>query len=433
MSIQYPVRPGRRRLLALSLVIALGTLATGCDSTTEAIQEAVTSGPSVEDDPDAALKDAVAAIGEWEGIEAAFRLEADDEARAAALAEGEVTEEEAELLFGSSVILRASGLEDPDTTSLETSVVVDGTAVFDLRVNSDDRFFVRLDLETLSTLSDNPELTDVDDLVVAGGMFGFGDVAQAAADGRWIELLGIDDVRELAGAEPADEPEIDEADLEALNTRISRIFERFVDDDVAVSHVGSDDIGERVRMTTDGASLEALFTELTTEFDRAGLLDELAGDELDELDVDDDLTVSLDAWIDGGELRQVAVDVNTLDDVEEIPGELLIVVTMEEFTGTIAEPEDVEPFDILSLVGAFFGGFGDDPFGGGDPFGDGFGDLDDEDGSFGDLDDEDLFGDDDVETECITQQELDELAEVAGPEAAAEIESLVDLGFLEIC
>jgi hypothetical protein len=408
MSIQRPGRPGRRRLLALSLVIALGTLATGCASATESIQEAATAGPSVEDDPDAALKDALAAIGEWEGIEAAFRLEADDEARAAALAEGEVTGEEAELLFGSSVILRASGLEDPDTTSLETSVVVDGTSVFDLRVNSDHRFFVRFDLEKLSTLSDNADLGDLDDLVVAGETFGFGDVAQAAADGRWIELIGIDDVRELAGAQPEDEPEIDGAELETLNTRISRTFERFVDD-VAVSYVGSDDIGERVRMITAGASLEALFTELTTEFDRAGLLDDLTGDELDELEVDDDLTVSLDAWIDGGELRQIAVDVNTLDDVDETPGALLVVVTIGEFTGSIAEPEDVEPFDILGLAGAFFDGFGDDPFGERDSF------------------------DDDVETECITQQELDELAEIAGPEAAAEIESLVELGFLEIC
>jgi hypothetical protein len=420
MSIQHPVRRRRRRLLALALAIALGTLATGCDSATEAIQEAATSGPSVEDDPDAALRAAVTRIGAWEGIEAAIRLKPDEEARAAALAEGEVTEEEAELLFGSSVILRASGLEDPEATSLETSVVVDGTSVFDLRVNSDDRFFVRLDLEMLSTLSDDADFGDVDfgdvdDLVVAGGMFGFGDVAQAAADGRWIELIGIDDVRELVGAEPEDEPEIDETELEALDTRISRLFARFVDADVAVSYVGSDDLGERVRMTTDGASLEALFTELTTEFDRAGLLDDLAGDELDELGVEDDLLVSLDAWIDGGELRQIAMDVNTLDDVEETPGELLIVVVLEEYTGTIAEPEDVEPFDIASLVGAFFDGFGDDPFGDGD------------------VDDEDLSGGGSVETECITQEELDELAEIAGPEAAAEIESLVDLGFLEIC
>ncbi len=427
-------RTNRRRLLATSLAFAVAMLAAGCDSTSDAIQDAASSGPSVEDEPHEALREAVASLADWQGIEAAFRFEPDDAFRAGSLVDGDLDQREAELLFGSSAVMRATGLDDPEEGAFETSIIVDGTPVFDLRVTGEERIFVRFDAETLSTLSADTDRGDIDDLVVAARMFGLGDVAQAAFDGRWVELIGIDDVRELAGAGEVDEPEVDEQDLDALATRLAASIERFVDDDVAVSHVGSDDVGDRVRVTTDGASLEAFLEELTTEFDRAGLVDGLATDELDELDIEDDLIVSIDAWIDGGELRQIALDVAGLDD--ESSGELLIVVAMEEFTGSIAEPDDVEPLDLLGLAGAFSAGMGGDLFGG-DDFGD-FEEFDDElfedfdrDEPFAELDDD--LVDSDGAPDCITQQELDLIEEFEGPDALDELEELFDAGIIERC
>ncbi len=435
MSIRHRVRhrgrTNRRRLLATGLAFAVAVLATGCDSTTDAIQDAVSSGPSVEDEPQEALQQAVASLADWRGIEATFRFEPDEAFRAESLVDGDLSEREAELLFGSSAVMRATGLDDPERGAFETSIIVDGTPVFVLRVNDEERIFVRFDAETLATLSADTDLGDIDDLVVAARMFGLGDVAQAAIDGRWVELIGIEDVMELADAEEADEPEVDEQQLGALDTRLAASIERFVDDDAAVSHVGSDDVGARVRLTTDGASLEAFLEELTSEFDRAGLVDGLAGDELDQLDIDDELIVSIDAWIDGGELRQIALDVAGLDD--ELAGELWIVVAMDEFTGSIAEPDDAELLDLLGLAGAFFAGTGGDLFGG-----DGFEEFDDDlfeafdgDEPFAELDDD--LTDSDGAPGCVAQEELELIEEFEGADALDELEELLDAGILERC
>lgn len=443
MTIDHRARPERRRLLVLSLTLALAVLATGCDGATDAVEDAADSGAGVEDQPQEALQSAVDALGDWEGIEAAFRLDADDDVRTEAMADGELTEDEVDRLLGSSIEMRAGGLDDPDAAGFEAAVVVDGSSVLDLQVSGDERFFVRVDAQALSRLSGDVELGDLDDLVGSARMFGLGDVAQAAADGRWVELIGIDNVMELAGAgatAETEEPEVDEEEREALNIRIITTFERFLDEDVTVSYVGSDDVGEQVRMTTDGASLEALVGDLKTEFDRAGLLEDAGAGELDDLDVDPDMVVSIDAWIQSGELRQLAVDLNALDEDDQLPGELLLIVTLEEFTGTVTEPDDAEPFDVLTLVGAFLGGMGDDAFGPGDLSGtgdaEGFGDD-----LSGELDEEEPLGESDPEAPvgdeggraCISEEELDLIEEFGDTEEMGQLEELFDTGVLERC
>jgi hypothetical protein len=432
------VRPQRRRLRALSSALALALLATGCDTAPDVVEEAVASGPSVEDDPQGALQRAVAALGDWEGLEAELRLDADAEARTEAMAEGEVTADEVALLLGSSIELRAAGLDEQGNAAVETAVVVDGSSVFDLQVSSDERLFLRVDLETLSSLSDDAEPGDLDDLVAEARMLGLGEVAQAAADGRWVEIIGIDDVMELAEAEAtdrSDEPEVDEEELDALDSRVATAFERFVDEDLAVGYVGSDDAGEQVRVTTDGASLEALLDELATEVDRTGLLEDAGPGGLDDLDVDPDTVVSIDAWIQGGELRRLAIDLGALDEADELPGELLLTITLEEFTGTITEPDDAEPFDVLALAGAFLGGTGDEPFG----------ELGDLEGS-GDAVSGDLGGDEPVggsdtdslvggdgEPRCIGEEELELVEQFGSSEELDQLEELFETGVLERC
>ncbi len=423
MNIDHRVRPQRRRLLVSIVTLALVVLATGCDgATTDAVEDTVNSGSSVEDDPQQALQSAVAALGDWEGIEAAFRLDAD--VRTEAMAEGELKEDEIDLLLGSSVEMRTSGHDDPGNAAFETAVVVDGSSVIDLQVSGDERFFLRIDAEALSRRSDDPRLGDLDDLLSDARASGLDDAAQAAAEGRWVELIGIDDVMELADggtADEAEEPQLDEEELEALNTRIATALQRFVDGDVAVSYVGSDDVGEQVRMTTDGASLDRLLADLITEFDRTGLPGGAGAGELDDLDVDPDMVVSLDTWIQGGELRQLAVDLDALDEGDDLPGGLLLLITLEEFTGTITEPDDAEPFDVLSLVGAFLGGMGDDPFGGGSDPGDVEG-----------LEDDAPDGDE-GEPGCISDDQLDLLDEFGGSAELEELEKLFETGILERC
>lgn len=420
MSIQHRVRRRGRRLIGLSLVLALGALTTGCDTATDAIEE----------DPAGALQEAIDALEDWDGLRAEFRLEADEAVRAELAAEEDLSDEEIELLLGSSVSVRAGGDDDAETAGFETTLVVDETSVFDLRI-LDEQYFVRLDFDALSDLSEDADLGDVEDLLVTARVLGLGDVAQAIADGRWIELIGVDDLMELTDAEPSEEPEVDEQEAQALTERLSTTFQTFVSEDADVTYIGSEDVGEHVRVVTDGASLDELFTELTSELGRTGVLRDVADDDLDQLDVDDDTTVSIDAWIDEGEIRQLGLDLGTLDDADELPDDMLVLMAVEEFAGSIEAPEDPEPFDLLRLVGAFFGGpggdpFGDEPFGQDDPF--------DEGPAGDDAADEDIpFDDEDLDTECIPAEDLAELEEAAGPEAAEEIEGLIDAGILELC
>jgi hypothetical protein len=404
----------------------------------------------VAQDPEAALQDAVEAVGEWQGIALEVRLDADEAGQRALLAEGDLTQEELDLLLAGHVAATIAALDDPETTSFEARVVLDGGDVLELRVTADQRYFVRLDLQAVAEASDEEVLTqeEVDELIETAEMMGVGEAGEALADARWIELTGIEQLMNLAGASPQeDTEELDQATAERIAERTST----FIDEDVTVTSVGSDDVGERVRATTDGASLSRFLDDVAAELDDEGLVEDAGGDLT--TDLSDDAVVTLDAWIADGVLRQIALDLTSVDDEMQLDGEVWLVLAMEEFTGSVAAPDEATTFDVFSLVGAFLGGgfddgFDDDGFdddGFDDTtdegtFDDGFDDTTDEgtfDDGFDDTTDEggsgdDGFGDEEA-GECITQEELDEIEQFLGEEGLAEIQNLIDAGFLELC
>jgi hypothetical protein len=425
-------RPPRLGVLAAALLLVLVT-ACGGNETDE-----------VAEDPQGALRDAVEAVGEWEGIALELRIEADEAGQQALLAEGEMTQEDLDLLLAGRVFATIANLDDPETSSFETRVVLDGSDVLELRVTEDERFFVRADLQAIGDASDD-EITqeDIDELVGMAEMMGVGEAAQALAGSEWLELTGIEQLMALAGAQEDDAEQPDEAAAERIAARTSA----FVQEDVTVASVGSDDIGERVRASTDGASLRRFLDDVSAELDDGGLIDQAGGGDLTS-DLPDDTVVSVDAWIEGGELRQIAIDLASLDEQMELDGEVWLIVAMEEFTGSVAEPDDATTLDVFSLVGAFFGGgfgggFEDDGFDDGfedDGFGteegfedDGFGTEE----GFEDDGTDEGFGDDGTSgegaSECITQEELDEIENFLGEEGLEEIQNMIDAGFLEVC
>jgi hypothetical protein len=88
-------RTGLRAFVVL-LVLALGAAACGGDS-------------GVEDDPEGALRSALEELADYEGIELLVQLSADEATRAQMLREGDLTEEDVELLLTASLLIRASG------------------------------------------------------------------------------------------------------------------------------------------------------------------------------------------------------------------------------------------------------------------------------------------------------------------------------------
>ena len=392
----------------------------------------------VEQDPESALRDAVEAVGEWQGIALEVRLDADEAGQRALLTEGDLTQEDLDVLLAGHVAATIAALDDPETTSFEARVVLDGGDVLELRVTEDERYFVRLDLQAVAEASDEEVLTqeDVDELIEVAEMMGAGEAGEALADARWIELTGIEQLMNLAGASPQeDTEELDQATAERIAERTST----FIDEDVTVTSVGSDDVGERVRATTDGASLRRFLDDVAAELDDDGLVEDAGGDLT--TDLSDDAVVTLDAWIADGVLRQIALDLTSVDEEMQLDGEVWLVVAMEEFTGSVAAPDEATTFDVFSLVGAFLGGgFDDEGFDDGfdddgfddttdeGSFDDGFEDTTDEGGSG----DDDGFGDEDA-GDCITQEDLDEIEQLLGEEGLEEIQSLIDAGFIEVC
>jgi hypothetical protein len=416
MTVRARPIPRPRRWVSYLAVIALALTGVACDR----------GGTSVEDDPEQALREALEELADYEGIELLVQLSADDTAQAQALREEDLTEEELELLLTASVLVRATGGDDDGRA--EFIVTLDDEAVAELRVLPDTDVYLRLDLERLIDLVDDPEAsTQLDELAVQAEAFGLREAVEAARAGDWIRVTGVEQMLNLFGGSPAPAEEVDEDEAERLAEELSAAAVRFLDRDVDVTYVGSDDAGERVRATTDGASLRAFLEDvnrIVASADALGGTDpqDLAGD---LGDLPDDATVSLDAWLQDGRLTQLALDLAALDDDGTTEGELLLVVGVAEFTGSVDAPDEAVVVDLFGLLGGFLGGFGG---GTQDAFGDDAGDGFDDDAFDDDAFDEEFGADD-----CLSEEELDQMRSFLEPEEQAELDEAIEMGIIPVC
>jgi hypothetical protein len=409
----------RLRAFVVLLVLALGAAACGGDS-------------GVEDDPEGALRGALEELADYDGIELLVQLSADEATRAQMLREGDLSEEDVELLLTASLLIRATGEDDEDGAAAFV-LTVDDSAVAELRVLPDMELYLRLDLDRVLDLVDDPTARqDVDDLVAQAELIGLRDVAEAARRGEWIRITGLEQLLNLFGATPPRADDVDEDEADELAEELSQAAVRFLDDDVEVTYVGSDDAGERVRATTSGAALRRFLDDVNRI---AASSDTLAAANPQDLsgqfdDIPDDAVVSLDAWISDGRLTQIALDLSEFDEDGEIEGELLLVVGIAEFTGSVDAPDDAVDVDLFGLIGGFMGGFGGPGLGAveEDPFGDdAFEDDAFDEGEF----DEGSF--DDLEDACLSEEELDAMRSFLEPDQQAELDEAIEGGFIEVC
>jgi hypothetical protein len=378
-------------------------------------------GPDVESDPEAALREAIAALGDYDGIELIASIDADEDALVAA-AEGDLDGDDVRLLLDSEVVLRGVAADDDDEGQGQAEVVValGGETVAELRAVDDQAVYVRLDPDAAAEALDDPDLrADLEDAISTLDDVGLGDVATTVRDGEWIRLTGLQQLADATGAEEPSEEEA--ADLRA---RLVGSLQRFLDEDVEVTYVGEEDPGERVTATTTASALAELLEEVTTA---AGDLGGLAGDDLgfDPDEVGDD-PVTVDVWLDRGRLSQVGVDLaNLAEDGDGAPEGTFLLVRVEEFGGSVDAPSEATEVDLLQVFGQLLGG----GFGGA-PGGDGA------DGAAPDLDAEapeaDATDGDPLGGGCIPQEEIDAVTG-GDPAAEAEVDAAVDAGLLEIC
>jgi hypothetical protein len=386
-------------------------------------------GPDVEQDPEAALEEAVGALADYDGIELVLGIDGDRDAIAAT--DDDLDETQIDLILDSTVVIRAAGDSEEDAQA-EVLVDLAGERAFELRFLPEQQLFVRLDLDAVGRAVDDPSLVEqLDDATSAAEEFGLADLAGAVRAGEWVQLTGIEQLTEFAGGASGDtdgaSEEPTEEEVEDVRERLVAALQRFLERDVDVTYVGEDEVGERVTATTTQAALASLTEELST------IASDLSGVDGDQLGLDDaapeggDEPVEVDLWIDDGRLSQVGFDLGAVaDDGESAPEGTFIVARIAEFDGSVGAPEESTEIDLFAIFGSLFGG--------GLPGLDGAAPGD---GALGDGAADDAAPDDGAAEGplgggCIPQAQLDELT--GGDEAAeAEIQEAIDAGLIEVC
>ncbi|MEX1178818.1 MAG: hypothetical protein WEB09_10185 [Nitriliruptor sp.] len=379
------------------------------------------SGTDVESDPEGALAEAVDALGEYDGIELSLGIAGDRDA-IAATTEGDLDASQVDLLLDSSVTIRAIG-DDADDAQAEVLVELGEERAVEVRLLPEQLLFFRVDLDVVDGALDDPAFrTSVDEAVAAAEGFGLGEVAETVRSGGWIQLTGLEQLTEFAGSATDGQEPTDE-ETEDVRERIVATIEDFIDEDVDVAYVGTEDAGERVTATTTQTALNGLVEEISAIAGEASGVD---GDQLG-LDVpgsESDEPVELDLWIDDGRLSQIGFDLSRLEGEESAPEGTFLLLGLEEFSGSVGPPSDSTELDLFAILGGLFagnvGGFD------GAPEGDAGAGPGSEPGGGTDVESDDPLGSQD----CIPQEVVDEALASEGGES---LQSAIDEGIITVC
>lgn len=337
------------------------------------------------DDPEEALDEALSELADADGVTIETTILSDVDSLVAS-GEGELDEDAAEALLDGA--LRTSfGFEDE---SFELAVDSGDGELLALRVPGDgDAMFVRADTDALFDAADIPEQERAEIEMGIGGFLGFvGFPTESLFEGRWIEVVGLDELDELADEEAAeaDDP------FAGVAEDLLEAFDELYEEHVRVE-AGEDDGQLVVAIPLREA---ATFIEKASDAG-AQATGGLATPPPDLTDVPDE-EFRVDVWLDGGELSRVEVDFAQIADWDaaEADGmpdgvsQLGVAMAFSDFDGAVAAPDDAATWDLAGIMDGFEGMFGPGP----EPVApDEMDDLDD----MGDMDDmgdlDDAFGD----------------------------------------
>jgi len=325
-----------RRLFSVLLAAGLVLGACGGDSG---------GGPDPADDPLGALTNAFENLGEYEGSSMTFRVDSTTE-DLTTLAEGDMTEEQAEILLNSSINFKGNQAEDLEDAQFEFVVDIDGSLIEVRFVNS--VLYARGDVRDLVDKFGGSQ-EEVDTAAAqAGAQFTFVD---PLVDGEWVGFEGFQEILEQAagGSIPSPDPELQKKFAEDLSNA--------VEDSATVTEEGSDDAG--THLVAD-VNIKDLYNALQESF---ASLSQVPGAELPTDEEIPDENIKVDFWVDDGFLTQIGFDIVQFKDIEgaEFPegvDELLLLLEIEEFGDSIEEPDAAETVNLQELMGGLMGGLG---------------------------------------------------------------------------
>ena len=319
---------------------------------TTLLLSACSSGPGTDagENPEAALIEALQALTEADGVTEEISLQSTSESLQAA-SEGGLDAETAQVIIDSSVVISArnTGSEVQDA---ESSILVNigGSDDLELRV-VDNSLYLRADVKhLLETFGQDPAQADAF-AAQAQGQPGF-EWVQAAVNGDWLVVKNLQQLTQQMGANPApDQKKLIQGLLDVIQ------------ENATVTSEGDEDPGTHLVATMP---LRQTAQDLMGVLQSAGTQMPPGTDMSQSLQDIPEGDFAVDFWVQDGALTQMHVDFLQFakfeEGDEEIPegvDELGILVTFEEFTGSIepvADAVELDPAAIQQAVGGMMSG-----------------------------------------------------------------------------
>ena len=325
-----------RRLFSVLLAAGLVLSACGGDSG---------GGPDPADDPKGALINAFQNLAEYEGTSMTFGVDSTSE-DLVALAEGDLTEEQADIILNSSIQFKGNQAESFEDAEGEFVVDIDGSLIEFRFV--DNVVYARGDVRDLvDKFGGSQEELDAA-AAQAGAQFTF---VEPLVEGEWVGFEGFQELMEQAAGGSISSPDPE------LQKKFTEDLTRAVEDSATVTEEGSDDAG--THLVAD-VNIKDLYNALQESF---ASLSQVPGADLPSGEEIPDENIKVDFWVDDGFLTQIGFDLVQFKDIEgaEFPegvDELSLLLEIEELGDSIEEPDAAETVNLQELMGGLMGGLG---------------------------------------------------------------------------
>ena len=324
-----------RRFLAVLLAAGLVLGACGGDGD---------GGPDPADDPKGALINAFENLAEYEGTEVTLTVDSTPE-DLAAVSEGSLTDEQADLVLNSSVVVKGAQGDSPEDAQVEFIVDIDGSLIEIKAV--DKTLYARGDVRDLvDKFGGSQEEVDAA-------------VSQVGAQYDFVRTPRRRRVGRLRGSRPT-RPAVrrhSHSGRRASAEVRHRHGSSAVEESSTVTDEGSEDPGQHL---VANVNIRDFYTRFQ---DSLSSLGQLPGAPLPSAEEIPDQEIAVDFWVDDGNLTQVGFDFLQVAEMEgeEVPegvDQLGLLVQIEEFTDGIEAPDAAATVNLQELMGGLMGGLG---------------------------------------------------------------------------
>ena len=284
--------------------------------------------------PASATVNAIDEIGGWRGLQLASYLEVVTTARQEVQRAWELMPDELDLLLDFTAFEVLSDIRDDARRALLLGAFMFelGLDLGELLVLADGRFFVQIVSDSIAQLPGGAEL--IDDLLLELTELGLPDIAQAIANGEWLQITGLPDEQDPGQNVP------DENAVEQLSLDLAALIQASTE----VVYLGQVDSIDLIMFTV---SASALAEFLENNLDGSGLGD-LVEDE--GLDIPTSGDTEILVYLQDGQVFAIDLDLGIVDPALNVgPGEVLQVILIEEFLGSLRAPPAPVQFNVCRL------------------------------------------------------------------------------------